>query len=280
MKKFNIIKPLLSIAIIPLFIMSCETNPPTSSIIEPTGNVTLKISVDNSAGSLAADKVVLIEDFANVSCNPCVISNVIIENLTNKTYGRSKLVAVKFPTNFPAPNDLFYLAAKEACDSRISFYNVFFAPTTVIDGVSRPISTDSLSVKAAVDSRLAVTPRFGVNVNSDLSGDYMIDVSINFVDTTGIILSDLVIHTVVTETDIEFEQAPGSNGETKFFDVTRLMLPSKEGSSLRQLVDQGELTFQLDDALLSSWNLEKINTIVFIQNKNTKEIFQTGSTFN
>jgi hypothetical protein len=84
---------------------------------------------------------------------------------------------------------------------------------------------------------------------------------------------------VLTETDIEFEQAPGSNGETKFFDVTRLMLPSKEGGSLRQLIDQGELSFQFEDALLSSWNLEKINTVIFIQDQTSKEIFQTGSTF-
>jgi hypothetical protein len=92
-------------------------------------------------------------------------------------------------------------------------------------------------------------------------------------------MSDLVIHTVLTETDIEFEQAPGSNGETKFYDVTRLMLPSKEGTPIRQLIDQGELTFTFEDALLSSWNLEKLNFVVYVQNKATKEIFQTGSTF-
>lgn len=275
MKKYL---PLLLLVTL-LFFVSCETNPPTSSIVEPTGNISLNIRVDNSTSLLPATKVVLLEDFANVSCNPCVISNVIIENLTNVTYGRSKLVAVKFPTNFPAPNDLFYLAAKETCDSRISFYNIFFAPTIVIDGTSKPISTDSLSVKAAVDTRLAVAPRFDITVDTVLEGDYMIDVNINFVDTTGINLSDLVIHTVITETDIEFEQAPGSNGETKFYDVTRLMLPSREGNSLRQLIDQGELTFQFEDALLSSWNLDHLNVVVFIQNTATKEVFQTGSTF-
>ena len=224
-------------------------------------------------------KVVIVEDFANVSCNPCVISNKILESLTETTYGRSKLVAVKFPTNFPAPNDLFYLAAKEICDARISYYNVFFAPTTVIDGILKPISTDSNSVKAAVDSRLSVTPRFNINVAAVLEGDFSVNVNIKFIDTTSINMSYLVVHTVLTETDIEFEQAPGSNGETKFYDVTRLMLPSKEGTPIRQLIDQGELTFTFEDALLSSWNLEKLNFVVYIQNKTTKEIFQTGSTF-
>ena len=266
-------------AVFTLLVVSCKTNPPTSPDITPTGNVTLNLKVDNSLNIKAASKVVLIEDFANVSCNPCVTSNIIIEKLTNETYGRNRLVAVKFPTNFPAPNDLFYLAAKEICDSRISYYNVFFAPTTVIDGVLKPISTDSTSLKAAIDTRLSVTPKFDVKVSTTLEGDYIINVDVNFVDTTGINMNELIIHTIITETDIEFEQAPGSNGETKFFDVTRLMLPSNEGGSVRQLIDQGELFFQFEDALLSSWNLEKINTVVFIQEKTSKEIFQTGSTF-
>ena len=272
-------KQLTFLAVLTLSVFGCKTNPPTSPDITPTGNVTLNIKVDNSLNVKAVSKVVLIEDFANVSCNPCVTSNIIIEKLTNETYGRTKLVAVKFPTNFPAPNDLFYLAAKEICDSRISYYNVFFAPTTVIDGVLKPISTDSTSVKAAIDTRLSVTPRFDVKINATLEGDYIINVDVKFLDTTGLNMNDLILHTVLTETDIEFQQAPGSNGETKFFDVTRLMLPTKEGGSLRQLIDYGELSFQFEDALLSSWDLEKINTVVFIQDKASKEIFQTSSTF-
>jgi hypothetical protein len=57
------------------------------------------------------------------------------------------------------------------------------------------------------------------------------------------------------------------------------MLPSIDGTPVRQLIDQGELTFTFEDALLSSWNLEKLNFVVYIQNKTTKEIYQTGSTF-
>jgi hypothetical protein len=75
---------------------------------------------------------VLLEDFANVSCDPCVISNKIIESLTKYTYGPEKLVAIKYPTNFPSPNDPFYLANTEDCDARMGYYNIFFAPTTIV----------------------------------------------------------------------------------------------------------------------------------------------------
>jgi hypothetical protein len=262
-----------------LLLIGCETNPPSSPDITPTGNVIVNLKVDKSASATVVNKVVLIEDFANVSCNPCVISNKIIEQLSNETYGRTKLVVVKFPTNFPAPNDLFYLAAKEVCDSRISYYNIFYAPSTMVDGILTPVSTDSNSVKSAVDTRLSVSPRFGISVNGSFEGDYFINVNVKFLDTAGVNLSNLILHTVVTETNIEFAQAPGSNGETKFYDVTRLMLPSKEGTSVRELIDQGEMSFNFQDALLSDWNLDNINTVVFIQDKNSKEVFQSGSTF-
>jgi hypothetical protein len=279
-KKIKMMKRIeLLLLLFIILLSSCNTNPPTSPEIVPTGNIVLKLKVDNTAPAASVSKVVLLEDFANVSCDPCVISNRIIEKLADYTFGRSKLVAVKFPTNFPAPNDLFYLAAKEICDARMSYYNIIYAPNTIIDGILRPISVDSNSIKAAVNQRLSLTPGFDFRITVSPEGDYTVNVNVKFIDTSSVNMSNLVLHTVITETNIEFEQAPGSNGETKFYDVTRLMLPSKEGASIRQLVDEGELAFTFEDALLSSWKLENINFVVFIQDKNTKEVFQTGSTF-
>jgi len=57
------------------------------------------------------------------------------------------------------------------------------------------------------------------------------------------------------------------------------MLPSVNGVSLRQLINQGELSFEFEDAILSDWNPEKLNTVVYIQNRITKEIYQAGSSF-
>ena len=229
---------------------------------------------------IAPSNVVLLEDFANVSCNPCVISNKIIETLTNETYGRSKLVAVKFPTNFPASNDLFYLAAKEICDARISYYNVFFAPTTVVDGIIKPVSTDSNSVKAAVDQRLQKEIKFRMFVSDNIIGtDYFTTVTIKVLNGVGLDFSNLVLHTVVTETDIEFSTPPGSNGETVFHDVTRAMLPTSSGESLNGISLTDEVVFQRQTSINPSWVTSKLNTVAFIQNVVTKEVYQATSTF-
>ncbi len=99
-------------------------------------------------------KLVLIEDFANVSCIPCVQSNKILESLSNVKFGRSKLVIIKFPTNFPSPNDPFYLAAtKMTVIPELLTTTYFLLQAQCTDGIERPISTDSLDVISKVETR-------------------------------------------------------------------------------------------------------------------------------
>lgn len=98
-------------------------------------------------------------------------------------------------------------------------------------------------------------------------------------DAAGINFSNLIFHTVVTETDIEFATPPGSNGETKFYDVMRAMLPTNQGESLSDLQNNQVLNFERQVAISPGWNTAHLNTVVFIQNQQTKEVYQAGSTF-
>lgn len=226
-------------------------------------------------------KTVLIEDFANVSCNPCVVSNKILEQLTNHTFGRKRLVAVKFPTNFPSPVDPFFLANGPDCTSRMNYYNIQIAPTNVIDGLFKPIPSDSNDVKSKILTQLEKVPQFVILVDHSINGNnYTINITLEIKDLSNLDFSNLVLHTVVTETNIEFATPPGSNGETKFFDVMRKMLPGNQGESLTSYNQTGTYTFQRQLTLNSNWNASNINTVVYVQNTNTKEIYQTGSTFN
>lgn len=238
------------------------------------------IILDMFLQEIPPSNVVLIEDFANVSCIPCVTSNKIIESLTNVRYGHSKLVAIKYPTNFPSPNDPFYLANTIDCNSRISYYSIFFAPTTIVDGILKPISTDSVSVIAAVDQRLTKEIKFRMDVTSSVIGSqYFITITVKVLNGSGIDFSNCVLQTVVTETDIEFATPPGSNGETKFYDVMRVMLPSNAGQSLAGISQTEEVVFQRQTSINTNWVTDKLNTVAFIQNVVTKEVYQTTSTF-
>lgn len=234
-----------------------------------TANFNLKLAI--------AKKIVLIEDFANVSCTPCVTSNKILETV-KANYGAKKVLVIKYPTNFPSPSDPFYLANTTDCNARMSFYNILVAPTTKVDGMLTPTSTDSNSVKEKIEQRITQTPKFKITVADSLaSSNYFVNIKLETIDTSGVDFANLVLHTAVIETLIEYSTPPGSNGETKFHDVMRKMLPSNAGESI-VYSPTGTQNYSRQISLNAAWNSSKLECIAFIQNKITKEILQAGST--
>ncbi len=227
----------------------------------------------------AIAKIVLLEDFSNTSCDPCVEANLIIEQLINESYGHTKIIGIKYPTYFPGPNDPFYLANKTDSDARIMYYNIFKAPTVKIDGYLTPSEKDSNDIKSDIDQRLAEPALFDIGVSTDIAGlTYSISIELDVLQTEGTDFSELVLHTVVTETDIHFD-TPTPNGETDFYDVMRLMLPNNNGESLASVNSTGIINFNRQATLDPSWDTANLHTVVFIQNNSTKEVLQAGSDY-
>ena len=81
-------KKVLLLVLTGFIFYSCNTNPPTSpeSISYPAGKVIVNTTINLEPSNTPVQKVVLLEDFANVSCVPCVTSNQILESLQNGTY--------------------------------------------------------------------------------------------------------------------------------------------------------------------------------------------------
>ena len=259
-----------------LFLYSCNTNPPTSpeTISYPAGRVIVTTTINFETAHTQASRIVLLEDFANVSCVPCVTSNRIIEALLNGTY-KNKIAVVKFPTNFPSPNDPFYLANSSFCDERMLYYNIIGAPTLIVDGTLRPTPTDSVSIKEKINEGLTQTAPFSVNINTSFQDSSMIVfIDVRPITLSGINLNNLVLNTVIIENDIRFDEAPGANGEKVFYNVLRKALPTDDGISFSALPDT---TFEWQTDLLSTWNPENLHIVSFIQNVQTKEILQTGT---
>ncbi|HEX9253344.1 MAG TPA: Omp28-related outer membrane protein [Ignavibacteriaceae bacterium] len=262
--------------IIPLMFLGCETNPPTQPISLKDGEVKINITISED-NSISSDRTVLLEDFANVSCTPCVTSNKIIQSVIN-SYGSSKIVSVKFPTNFPSPVDPFYLAAKEFCDFRMTYYNILFAPTIILDGITLPTPTDSNAIKQSINNRLTIPSNFNVTVaKTVVNGGLLLNVDIKLKNKNSLDLDDLFLRCAIVESEVEYEQPPGSNGETKFYDVLRVLLPSNEGISLSSV--GSALTYQFENTIDTVWNIDKLEAVMFIQSSANKEIQQTGSSF-
>ena len=261
---------------IPLMFWGCETNPPTQPVSLKNGEVQIEISVTEDS-NISPDRSVLLEDFANVSCTPCLTSNKIIQSVLN-SYGSSKVVSIKFPTNFPLPVDPMYLTAKEFCDFRMTYYNILFAPTIILDGITRPTPTDSNSIKQALNNRLVITSNFAVLVTKTIvNGGLLVNVDIKVKNKNSLNLDELFLRCAIVESEVEYVQAPGSNGETKFYDVLRVLVPSNDGIPLSSI--GSAQNFQFENTIDTLWNINKLEAVVFIQSTANKEIQQTGSSF-
>lgn len=246
----------------------------TTETREITVTADVPVRVEFIQSEISIQKVVLLEDFANTSCTPCVESNKLIEDLKEE-YGADKLVSVKFPTNFPSPADPFYLAGKQYSDYRMNYYRIQSAPTIILDGTNRPAAKDQAEVRAAVEELVNSGAEMKINVTtSKVVNTYRIDVQIEIPSVSGMDMSALVLYTAITETDIQFA-AP--NGETEFYDVMRVVLPSNEGKSLGEITNGGVYNFQFEHAISSEWNVDKLNAVAYVQNTSSREILQAGS---
>lgn len=247
-----------------------------SSEVQVNANSTENIYINME--SIIVQKVVLLEDFANVSCTPCVISNQIIEKLANETFGETRLVVVKFPTNFPSPVDPFYLASSQACDTRLEFYNpIFIAPTVIIDGINRPTATDEESVVSAINERLHVESPFELTVTDIIVNNRLsVSIFVKCLNADAVNYENLVLHTVLTETDITFDSPPGSNGETSFYNVMRKMLPSSDGEIVTPLGNREERQYIWNTETSNNWQKDNLHVVVFLQDRVTKNIYQSA----
>jgi hypothetical protein len=231
---------------------------------------TIKISLAEEVDR----KVLLIEDFSNVSCDPCVVSNKILKAL-NSSYGHSKLVVIKYAANFPSASDPMYLANPSDAKSRMNFYSIMFTPTVIIDGVDRPISSDSNSIKEQINKNLLESSKFEITVKKNIIGETIkVSGNLKLFDKTDLDFSNLVLHSVVIESMIEYQTPPGSNGETEFEDVMRKMLPNNQGYSITNIENSNEISFSFEAEVNSNWHKDKLEVVLFIQDVSSKKVYQ------
>ncbi len=219
-------------------------------------------------------KVVLLEDFANVSCDPCVVSNSIIKSLDN-TYNE-QLVIIKYSTNFPSPTDPFYSAAPALNNERLAYYNILFVPTIIIDGVIRPVSTDEEDIKSKINNKFNKTAVFNLIISDSLDiNNYKVNVETTLLDKS-VDCSNIRQFVAVIESEVSFNNPPGSNGETQFYHIMR----AYDIFDISLVINETKTTVYSDFSfqIKNDWNTENISAIVFIQDVDTKEIYQAYST--
>ena len=106
-------------------------------------------------------------------------------------------------------------------------------------------------------------------------------VKVNVVTVSSVPSASYKIRVGVCEKWVNYTTPPGSNGEKNFPDVFRKMIPGTSGDVFTPAAIGDTASFTYTYALdLATWDTTQIYSIAFIQNETTKEILNSGSSFN
>jgi hypothetical protein len=225
-----------------------------------------------SYGQLAP-RLVLLEHFTQASCGPCATYNPAVEVLMSNNEGT--IIDVKYQTSWPGYDPMYNQNPTDP-NTRVSYYSVNGVPNSVLDGNTyngHPSgwNQSNINLRAADSSAFLMTIEHTMTTTDSV----FIDVTIEAVaDISG----TFVLQTLITEKLIEFDDAPGTNGETEFRNVTRAMLPSATGVAL-----ENDWTIGMDTTISLAWSIEKfiydrgrIQAVAFVQNNATKRVEQAA----
>jgi hypothetical protein len=244
---------------------------------------TLAAGLSLTIGLMAqTQRLSLTEEFTNASCGPCAGQNPAFNALIDAN--STKMIALKYQVNFPGVDPMNAQNPTEV-NTRRTYYGVNGVPFANLNGDTSALTAPNYTGAPAnfnqdiIDSAYAVPSPFGINISHTLSSDIdSIFITCTINASQAINLPALSLRMAITERAIVFSTAPGTNGETEFFDVMRKMVPNATGVSLPAAWTQGQdTTFTYALALPTYiYNPTQIAVVAFIQENVNKTVQQAG----
>jgi hypothetical protein len=228
------------------------------------------------AGSFAfaqSPRLVMVEAFSQASCAPCASQNPAL-NAALDAVGTGTAVSVKYQTDWPGYDPMNEQNPSEV-QTRVTYYNVSGVPARKLDG-----NQGTSITTATIGTRQAVTSPFSLGVNHVFNADKSA-ATVNITLTASQAFSasgSLVLHVAMVEKEIDFETAPGSNGETVFHSVMRKMIPNASGSALPATWTNGQsqtFTLQINTPNYI-YKVGEIAFVAWVQDNGSKEVHQAG----
>ncbi|MCK5130913.1 MAG: T9SS type A sorting domain-containing protein [Candidatus Sabulitectum sp.] len=114
-----------------------------------------------ATASMAAERVVLFEDFTNSGCGPCWSAEPQVNAFINANISSGNLCVIRPHVNWPNPNDPIYLANPTDQNVRKAQYGVSGVPTFKIDGI---LNASAGNLQTLYNQRIAVPAIIAIDV--------------------------------------------------------------------------------------------------------------------
>ncbi len=241
----------------------------------------------NFFGLYAQNRVVLIEEFTNASCQACAVHNPPFDLLLSNNL--DNVIPLKYRASIPGFDPMNIHNPSEV-QTRADYYNIFGVPLALIDSEYTPASTflnegnPSNANQALLDAAAAVSAPFDLDVTHSFDTNYEnISINVNIENVSGTVVNALQtgsmkLRVVIVEEEISFPIAPGTNGETNFGYTMRDMIPDANGTTLSDTWSVSETGTESFTVAIPSYiySIGQLGVVVFIQDDATKVVHQAA----
>lgn len=238
--------------------------------------------VPAEAFALRSARTVLCEGFSSVNCDGCgdLAANM-HELMGREGFGLDRLLYVKFNAYWPG-TDLHYLYNPAENGARITYYqNDLIAGIPMLAMSGAKVFGTSANSSPTADETAAMLPAqwedqpgYLLDVAADFS-DNDVPVEVTFTALDDVALAGQTLIVALVQTLIEYDTAPGSEGETEFHYVFR-----DRADSVDPLTDltAGQTLTLTTNLLRGDWDLDTMLVVAYVQDDADKSIAQAGST--
>lgn len=235
-----------------------------------------------SVAAFGQNRLVLVEHFTQASCGPCASQNPALKTLLDAN--ATKVVALKYQTSWPGVDPMNAANPTEAA-ARVQYYNVTGVPNSVMDG-SGPGSPGTIVTTSTINNRYNTAAPLNITASHQWTAGYdSIQIGV-FVANAGTATvssgaaGSLKLHVAVIEEEVNYPSAPGSNGETTFYQVMRKMVPDASGTTMVDSWTSGQTQMFVFKVAAPSYlaNLNKVAVVAFIQDNSNKSVLNASRT--
>jgi hypothetical protein len=222
----------------------------------------------------------LLEHFTNITSKTAGTATAQVDTMYR--YNSEDVIYIQYHTNFPG-SDPYYNDNQGDAGGRMLYYGLSRVPYSFIDGGSDHSNYASLYDHnilkwdpAQVMRRSLIETDFEIALTADvMEGVLSVGGQIQALDN--ITAENLTLYLAVTEN--ENDEHIGANGQTRFWNVFRKMIPDAGGIDLKKSWTKNE-TFDIGE---HAWMIEnirdnsRIEVIAFLQNNVTRTVYQAAS---
>jgi hypothetical protein len=225
----------------------------------------------------------LIETFSQASCPPCNSFNSSTDIIVQPDIRSAKVSSIKYHTIWPGVDPMNVYDQADVAQ-RVLYYGIGSDPSLLIDGnillgnCGAYVGSAICLQQENIDSALAYPSIFTINV-AEIKTASVFNSTVTLTAKTDIPYSSFSLYTVIIEDTVTYSSPPGTNGETRFCQVSRKMLPDSIGYPLGAMTNNQIMTFTYTYSPDTSMSkMSELHMVAFVSDDATRHVYQSENT--